>query len=176
MTYRDQPLRPAEQRTHGLPLHRPDHLPHAAGVAPAMEGGHRGNPRPLGCPECHGRQEVVHPLHMDEVIVPVSDLPDQCRRDVQVSSPGPRRIPTNGQQSLVLDRGQLALEVGGEHREIESLGGNSPRHLVDVSLDSTNVGRVQRSDHGDPRWARTHLRDVSEINHREPVSSAPGWP
>ena len=89
-----------------------------------MERGHRGNPRPLGCRECHGGQEVVDTLHMDEVVASLPDLPDQRRRDVEISSPGPRGIPSHGQQSLVFHRWQLAREVGGEHGEVESFGGN----------------------------------------------------
>ena len=104
VTHRDQPLRPAEQRSQGLPLQRPDHLSHTAGVATAVERSHRGNPRPLGRHECHGGQEVVHTLHMDEVVASLPNLPNQRRRNVEIRSPGPRWIPSHGQQSLVFQR------------------------------------------------------------------------
>ena len=100
VTDRHQPLRPAEQRSQSLPLHRPDHLSHTTGVATAVERSHRGNSRPLGRHECHGGQEVVHTLHMDEVVASLCNLPDQRGRDVEIRSPGPRRIPSHGQQSL----------------------------------------------------------------------------
>ncbi len=114
-----------------------------------MEGGHRGNPRLLGGPERHRGQEIVHTLHMDQVIASLPDLLGQRTRDVEIGFSGPRRIPSHGQRSLVFKRRKLTREIGGEYREVESFLGNPPRDLVDVSLDSPNEGRIASAHHGD---------------------------
>ena len=116
-----------------------------------------GTPDRWAAAECHRGQEVVHTLDMDEVVASLPDLPDERRRDVEISPPRPRAVASHGQSSLVLHGWQLAREVGGEHGEVETPRGHPPRHLMDVRLDPAQVRRVTGAHHGDANRAHSRL-------------------
>ena len=161
---RDQALGTAEQRAQGLPLRPADHSAQSAGVTARVEREDGRNLRTLGGAEHHGWQEIVHTLHVDEVVAAFSHFADERGRDVEVGAPRPGAVSPHRESSVVLHRVEVAAEIGGQDADLGTPRGNPACDLIDVRLDAAQIRGVTRAHHGDAHRVHRSLRRGREIS------------